>query len=295
MRRQLTPIVAAAVVALAAVGCSGSTTPTQTIAPQSGGPVASSTTATVAPAPSASLPPASATVTFTGAVSGMAPGPSVGCNSPAISGLAIVLFGATATKDLYSTITISAQKVTVTLDAGGGATFSARSFAGTGVTGFDAAKGAVIDSPLTEVPSSSRPGTIPAISAIKGTIDCGNQVPGSSSVTISGSAPEGALSGPIDPVRVDCNPHATPATVHATGIIKLGTMPVILVFQATGTGFTAFVPPTTTSTQHFFMTTDPTTATISASGAHIAGTATEAGTTNSVTVNGDLVCGVVNP
>ena len=72
-------------------------------------------------------------------------------------------------------------------------------------------------------------------------------------------------------------------------------MPIAFVLQATGTGFTAFVPPTTASQQHFFMATDPTTVSISPSGAHISGTATEANTTNMVTLSGDLVCGVVNP
>jgi hypothetical protein len=294
MRRHATSFGAAALIGLLAVGCSGTSTPTGSPAQTSGNPAATTAGASTPPAPTASLPPASATVTFMGAVRGVTAGMAVNCNTPAVDGLVISLFGATTTKDVYTTIRLSAQKVTVTLDAGSGSTFSARSFAGTGVTAFDPAKGAQIDSQLAEVASSAKPGTIPTISSIKGTVDCGNQVPGSSTVTLSGTSADGALSGPIDPVRVDCNPHATPPSVHAIGVIKLGSMRVILVFQATTAGFTAFVPPTTTSRQHFFMTTDATSAAISPTGAHVSGTAMEAGTTNTVTVSGDLVCGVVN-
>jgi hypothetical protein len=43
------------------------------------------------------------------------------------------------------------------------------------------------------------------------------------------------------------------------------------------------------------MTTDPTTATISPTGAPVSGSAPEGGTTNTIQVRGALVCGVVNP
>jgi hypothetical protein len=72
-----------------------------------------------------------------------------------------------------------------------------------------------------------------------------------------GPGGEGSISGPIDPIRVDCNPNAKPATVHAIGIIKLGSTPVIVVFQATQAGFTLYVPPSLTTKQHFFIDTGP--------------------------------------
>jgi hypothetical protein len=219
----------------------------------------------------------------------------VTCEVPSLGGLVISLFGQTSSPNVYTTITLASGNLLVTLDSGSGTTFTARTFKGAGVTGFDAAKGAQIDSPLAEVAAGSNHGTLPAIDSVKGNVDCGNQVPGSSTLTIAGSVPEGALAGPIDPIRVDCNPNAKPATVHAIGLIKVGTTPVVLVFQATATGFTAFVVPTTTTKQHFFMTTDPTAATISPTGGHVAGSASESGTTDTIRVNGDLVCGVVNP
>ena len=286
-----------AILALALAACSGtaSPTPTPTAPPSPTGTIAASSTPSTAPPPAASLPPASATISFVGGVTGVTPGVQVSCDNPSLGGLDIALFGSTTTAGVATTITITGQGVTVTLDSGSGATFAARTFKGTGVTGFDATKGVHLDGPLTEAPSSSNPGALPAVTSITGTVDCGGQVPGSSTLTLSGTVPEGAVSGPIDPVRVDCNPNAKPAYVHAVGVIKVGSTPVLLVFQANATGFTAFVVPTTTTTQHFFTNTDPTAATLSATGGHVSGTAAETGTTDTLQVSGDLVCGVVNP
>jgi hypothetical protein len=207
----------------------------------------------------------------------------------------ISLYGATTGKDLSTAITLSTNHVAVTLDSGSGTTYAARTFTGTGVTGFDATKGAQIDSSLTEVASGSNPGKVPAISSITGNVECGNQVPGTSTLTLAATVPEGGISGPIDPIRVDCNPNAKPASVHAVGVIRIGSVSTMLVFQATATGFTAYVGSTATTKQHFFLTTDPTSATISPTGAHVSGSAAESGSTNPIRVSGDLTCGVTNP
>jgi hypothetical protein len=279
------------------MACSGGSTaaPTLTGSPTLSQPPAASPSPSTVALPSASLPPTSASISFGGAITGMASGIQVDCYSPSLAGLVIELFGATTNKDIYTTIRLSPSSVAVTIDSGSGTTFSGRNFTGTGVTGFDATKGAQIDSPLAEVVSADKPGSLPALSSIKGTVDCGNQRPGSSTLAVSGATLDGPLSGPIDPIRVDCNPNATPARVHAVGLMKLGSTQVIVVFQATAAGFTLFVPPGATTKQHFFMTSDPTTATISPTGAHVAGSAPESGTANKVQVSGDLVCGVVNP
>ena len=174
--------------------------------------------ASLAPTPGPSLPPPSATITFTGGVTGVSKGIQVNCNNPSLAGLTITLFGATTRTGVATTISLSAGSVAVTLDSGSGSTFAAREFTGLGVTDFDATKGAMIDSPLTEVTTSSQPGKLPAISAIKGRVDCGNQVPGTSTLMLNGLAAGLAVSGPIDPIRVDCNPNAKPATVHAVGL-----------------------------------------------------------------------------
>lgn len=283
---------------LAACGTSPSAAPSlaMSLAPLSTNPPVSSASPSVVPLPAASLPPPSATVTFGGGVTGVAKGIQVNCESPALSGLIITLFGATNRKGVSTTVTIATGSVAVTLDSGSGATFAARTFTGIGVSAFDATKGAQIDSPLTEVVTSSNPGTVPAVTSIKGNVDCGNQVPGSSTLTLAGSAQPGVtISGPIDPIRVDCNPNAKPASVHAVGVIKVGPTPALIVFQATANGFTAYIVATVTTLQHFYTTTDPKSATISPTGVHVSGSAAESGTTNTLTVSGDLVCGVINP
>jgi len=299
MRQPARWVTSTSFIALCLAACSGAGGTTPTAVPPTGtapaGTAAASSTPPTAPTPPASLAPASATVAFGGGVTGVAPGVQVDCDNPSLGGLDITLFGSTTTAGVATTITITGQSVTVTLDSGAGATFVARTFKGTGVTGFDATKGVHLDGPLTEVTSSSKPGLLPAISSITGTVDCGDQVAGSSTITLSGTAPEGAVTGPMDPVRVDCDPNAKPPYVHAIGIIKVGSTPVLTVFQANPTGFSVFVAPTATTPQHFFTNTDPTAVTLSATGGHVSGTATETGTTNTVQVSGDLVCGVVNP
>lgn len=283
-------LVCSALLAVLLAGCSGGASLVATTQPPTSIP-----SLTAVPQPSASLPPASATISFGGGVTGVAPGMQIDCDNPSLGGLVITLFGSTTTKDVSTTISLSPRGVSVTLDSGSGTTFTARTFSGTGVTGFDATKGTQLDGALTEAASASNPGSLPAITSIKGSVDCGNQMPGSSTLSLSGTVPDGAVSGPVDPIRVDCNPNATPATVHAVGVIKVGATPILLVFQATSAGFTAFLAPTTTTKQHFFMTTDRAAATISPTGAHVSGTAAESGTTDSLQISGDLVCGVVNP
>jgi hypothetical protein len=287
---------AVCVVMILLVGCSPSPTAAPSLVVPSQVPVPISTPSpSIVPPPSPSLPPASATVSFGGDVKGLAKGIQVNCQIPSADGLLITLFGATTTKDVASTITIGPASVLVTIDSGSGATFSAREFTGGGVTGFDPTKGAQVDTPLVEVTSTSKPGSLPAITSIKGSVDCGNQVPGSSTLTVTGHIGEGPISGPIDPIRVDCNPNAKPATVHAIGLIKVASAEAVVVFQATANGYTAYVVATLTTVQHFFMTSDPTAATISPTGAHVSGSAAETDTANTIQVSGDLVCGVINP
>jgi hypothetical protein len=261
----------------------------------SGPPVASSASPSVAPLPTPSQSPASATVTLGGGVKGLAKGIQVSCQSPSLTGLLIILTGATTSNDVFSTITLGPASVVVTIDSGSGATFSGRTFTGLGVTSFDPTTGAQIDSPLSEVTTTAKPGKLPSLTSIKGSVDCGSQVPGSSTLTLDGTVPEGPVTGPIDPIRVDCNPDAKPASIHAVGLIKVVSRTAEVVFQATTDGFTAYILPTLITNQHFFMTTDPTTVTISVTGAHVSGSATESGTTNTLKVSGDLTCGVINP
>ena len=300
MRNRPRWLVSAALLALVLTACSSTATPSPATNPPAATPSSSPSVPVASPSPSvivsspASLPPPSAMIGFTGAVAGVKQ-ISVGCNFPALTGQTISLFGPTNVALVDAQLTVAADNVTIRLASGSGATFTVRAFSGSGVTDFDAAKGATIDSPLTEIDSGGAHGKIPAITSVKGVIDCGNQIPGSSTLTLSGTVPEGAISGPVDPVRVDCSPNTKPPTVHAIGLIKVGTTIMHFVFAGSATGFTAYVVGATTVGAHFYTSTDPSVVTISPTGAHVSGTASEAKTPNTLAVSGDLACGIVNP
>ena len=274
---------------LAVAACSGTTTP-------SGATAAASTSQSHAgTTPRPSLPPANAQFSFTGGAAGAEQIGQIACNNPSLGGSVITIFGQATGKDVFSLVTVEPGKVIVRLDSGSSTSYVERDFSGTGVSAFNAAKGAQIDSQLSEVTSPQKPGTLPSVSSIKGSVDCGNQLPGSSTLVLTGSVPEGVLNGPLGPVRVECLPHAQPPDVRAVGLTMIGSTRVLVIFQASPSGFTAYIPPTTTTKQHFFGPSDPTTAMLTATGAHISGSAAETGVVNTLQVRGDLVCGTIDP
>ena len=280
---------------LTLAACSGTSTPAGATPSSTPAATASAAPSESGTTPGPSLPPASAQFTFTGGAAGAEQVGQIACNNPTTGGSVITIFGQATGKDVFSLVTVEVGKVFVRLDSGSGTSYAERDFSGTGVSGFDAAKGARIDSPLSEVPSAQKPGTLPSIDSIKGSVDCGNQLPGTSTLLLTAAVPEGPLNGPIDPIRVECNPHAQPPQVRAVGLTMLGSTKVLVILQATGAGFTVFVVPTAATKQHFFASTDPATATLTSTGAHVSGSAAETGTTSKLQVRGDLVCGTINP
>jgi hypothetical protein len=99
-----------------------------------------------------------------------------------------------------------------------------RVFTGSGVTGFDAARGATLDSNLREThPAGAVPGTIGALTRVHGTVDCGNQNVGTSTVTVTGKTGLGTLTGPLESVRVACFVSGDDNYVVIRGIGKVGT------------------------------------------------------------------------
>jgi len=129
----------------------------------------------------------------------------------------------------------------VRYDSGAGSTYVERDFTGTGVTAFDAATGATLDSPLTEVAITDARGTLGVLTSIKGTIDCGNQMPGSSALTVSGSTPKGAVSGGLSPVNVECTSSTTyGSAVSVDGIIQVGSTPYFAIVYISPNSFTFF-------------------------------------------------------
>ncbi len=154
---------------------------------------------------------------------------SVSCFVPGFNGKLIAVNGQVGQQAdaPYVTVTIDSSKVTVGEAAGSGSTYSSRSFSGTGVSGFDPAKGARVTGPLTENPSSVAKGTLGAITAITGSVSCGNQLPGTTNIKISGITPEGTL-GDFTTTRVACVTTKYGQSVQVATLTTIGGQPALV-------------------------------------------------------------------
>ena len=195
---------------------------------------------------------------------------------------------------LLARIRLAPGKVQVVISSGSGPDYHERAFEGTGVTSFDAARGAVVDSTITDAAASagSTSGTLGAITRIKGSVECGDQTAGSSTITITGDTAEGALAGAVlDPVRVECAPSLEGDEVVALGIIQVGSTQALFKLGLTSDGAVT-VDETLPSGSHRYMAGGSSTTT--STGAHVRadvveqGVATQARTLH---VEGDLSCG----
>jgi hypothetical protein len=257
--------------------------------------VASASSAAIASAsPAPSRSPATATLTFAGAtgLAGAVTKPAIRCSQPSFDGLAIDIFAQPADPAVLDRITVTDGKVTVRVAAGAGSAYTERDFAGTGVTGFDVATGAQIDTTLTETTAAGlNPGTLGAITSLKGTIACNDQRPGSSTLVISGDISEGSFTGVIDPVNVKCSADGTDVSI--LGLAMAGTTPVLLVINVPKDHFTIAAAPKG-GTGHLYAANGPGVASVSATGAHLAGDATaQQGGPNAIKLHlaGDATCG----
>jgi hypothetical protein len=191
-------------------------------------------------------------------------------------------------------------KVTVGVYAGSGTTFVGRTFEGTGVKGFNAARGAQIDSTLTETTASTpslNPGTLGAITSIKGSIDCGDQTPGTATVTFTGDTAEGAIKGRANPFRVECDNSATNGnTVQMSGVVKVGKTKAQVIATFGPDTINVFeVFPGPPAVQHQYVVKAAGVSTISSTGAQLNGTAVEqspaSGTAHTLQLAGKVTCG----
>ena len=281
---------------LLVAACSGSTA---TSGSGASTPVAGATGAqTTSPSPAATKGPATQNLTLGGPAgkAGAVTLASIRCNLPLLSGtqtvMQISVLGEPADPNLSVFIFVQPGTVTVRYDSGSGSTYVERDFTGTGVTKFDPATGATLNSPLTEVPTTGAHGTLGVLTSITGTIDCGNQMPGSSTLTVSGTTPKGAVSGGLNPVNVECTSSAaTGRGVSVDGIVQINSIPYFAIVYVTPNAFTFFA-----SGDAFFRNTSTAVATLTANGAHVEGDAVEqnpaAGkTATKVHVSGDVTCG----
>jgi hypothetical protein len=244
--------------------------------------------------PSAS---STARISLTGDVglSGAATDPSVRCNFPDLEGLSIAVLAHPPDSALLARIRLAPSTVKVVVSSGSGPDYRERAFEGTGVTSFDAARGAVVDSTLTETAAraGSTSGSLGAVTGIKGSVECGDQTAGTSTVTITGHTAEGALAGAVlDPVRVECAESPDGDEVIALGLMQVGSVKALVKLGLTSDGAVT-VDETLPSVSHRYMAGGSTT--ITSSGARVRADVVEqevATPAPMLHVEGNLSCGL---
>ena len=299
--RALRPVALPLVIGLLAAGCSSAATPTAAVSPAEPASVVPGTpsavpTTTISPSATPVSTPVQATQTLSlggpAGVTGALSNAAILCNMPSTEGLQISVLARPVDPNLSVYIFISPGKLTVRFDSGAGATYVERDFAGTGVTSFDPAKGAQIDATLTEVPTTGAHGTLGILSSIRGSVDCGSQLPGSSTLVLSGPTAKGTLAGGLDPVNVECVTDTYGSRVQIIGIAQVGSTPTMAVISISSGSFTVSL-----SNDGFFKSGGTATAKLTPAGGDVDGDVAEqqaAGTTSAahtIHMTGSATCG----
>jgi len=171
-------------------------------------------------------------------LAGLVPTTEIGCDSPNLDGsTSIFVLAQPSDPNVEFNMQVSKGKITVGVYSGSGAAFLGRDFEGTGVTAFNGAKGAQINTKLTETTANNpgeNPGTLGAITSIKGSIDCGDETTGTSTVTFSGTTADGVINGKAQPFRVECDTASFGNSVLFPGVVKVGSTKALF--------FTTFTP-----------------------------------------------------
>jgi len=302
------------VLVLAACGASGSTAPAATAASPSIAPPAlatpasssaapaASTAATASPAAAASSTadagPAAAHFILAGSASQTGPIRNAGvtCNEPTLQGPQIFMTGQSGKAGPNVVIFLRSGYVLVRVATGSAATLRERDFTGSGVTDFDAATGAQLNSPLTETTASgAKIGSLGVLTSISGTITCGNEEPGSASLTITGTSVQGPLGGSLTNVEVACSGSGTGTFALTRGLTTAGTTPVLVFVDATSGRLQVTVETETSGTT--YAGTGASFVTFGSGTVHIDGTViapVAAGSTapaDQLQVSGDATCG----
>jgi hypothetical protein len=265
----------------------------------SSGATTSTTTATTVATPPTGPPSGAISVTGDAGLTGNLSGLTISCANPGLDGSTITVTGTPPGQDAatgpFFTLFLSTGTVFVRVSTGSGADFKVREFTGTtGLSGFDAATGAQIDSPLSETtPAGSNKGDLGAVTAIKGSIDCGNFAPGTATVKLTGDTADGAVNGGLDPVLVTCTTNQQGNFVVVRGIVNVGSTKALffVTTQPDGT-LTIFESVQTSTTQHQYQG-PPGSGSPTTTGTTIKGDAVEQNATppRTIHVEGDATCG----
>ena len=148
-------------------------------------------------------------------------------NGPQISG-----FGSfTSGPDFV--LFVTAAHIEARVGTGSGADLKLRTFEGSGVISFDGAVGTQLDSDLVETtPAGSAVGHLGALTHITGSLDCGNQQPGTADIVVSGPFAAGPLAGALTEPKVTCTVTSQGTFVNIQGIGMAGSTPAIVFVNA---------------------------------------------------------------
>ena len=294
--------------ALLVAACAGSaaTSPPGASQPspsQGSGAAAPSPSAT--PVPSVDKGPATGTFTLAGTLglNGQFSASSISCNYPTPSGPQIIAFGQVGTNGPFVQVFVSPGSALVRADTGSGTTFKMRTFVGSGVPQFDGASGAQIDSPLKENTASNLSTTgIGVVSSITGKIDCGDQLPGTSTITVTGITPQGPMTGPLTSAKVTCQIVSTGTAagtyVDLVALAQVGSTTVTVNITTGAHQVTMF--ETSDLGQAFFSDYKSSAATISGTSVHVSADIPQQSSASpapstvfTVHVEGDATCGTI--
>ena len=217
------------------------------------------------------------------------------CNFPDLEGLTIAVLARLTDSTLQARIGLRSGKVKIFVDSGSGSDFHERAFEGTGIVSFDAAKRAVVNSTLEETaagPGSTK-GKVGALTSIKGSVECGDQTPGTSTITISGNTAEGALNAAmLDPVRSECDPIPGGTEVYTSGLVTVGSTKALFAIGLTSDGAVS-VDEVLPSGQRRYSAAGS--SKVTPTGAHVSAKVVEQEATSgahTLAVEGDVTCGL---
>ena len=277
-----------------------------TAACSSSGSAASSTSAapsTQVPSPSATAAPSKgpATAQFsivgTAGLTGPVTSTSIVCGEPSIGGPQIFFQGTSAGGPAI-VIFMSAGHVEVRVATGSGSTLKLRSFVGTGVTAFDASTGGRLDTPLSETTGAGDAiGDLGALTSISGSIDCGNQQPGTANIVVTGLSPQGPLSTALTNVHVTCTfTTGSGEFVGVSGLTTTGAPATPILMFVTGSTGRIQVSVEAATSASFYAGTAAGLVILGADGAHMEGdvieSVTAGATPHTLHVAGDATCGL---
>jgi hypothetical protein len=217
---------------------------------------------------------------------------SVRCGFPDLDGPSIAVLGDTADPHVQVRMTVTKAKATIYVYTGTGTVYYERAYTTTApLADFEPTRGATLDSSLTEIAATkgSSPGNVGMLTAVRGTLECGDQDPGSSTVTITGETAEGSVQGaPLESARVECNRPGDEVVV--IGILRAGTTKsfVKLGLRPEGTDVRQTLAD---GTEHRY-DAPAGSATLTGTGAHVEADAVEqqAAPPRTLHVEGDVTC-----